>query len=247
MIAIFILLLLSWAVLRFRGENLTALGLLPGKLRLRQFLLALIIAVFLAGIYYFLTAYTLHAQIEKNQQYTLLNFITGLGWTFRSVLFEELLFRGVLFYLLIRYIGSRWAIILSSVVFGVWHWFSYDILGEPKQMISVFLLTFTAGAVFAYAFVVTGSMYLQTAFHFGWNLVSINIISQGPLGDQLLKVSVTDAAEGWQSLIFFLYQLILVPGIMFLTIRILRKRDSIRGITISEIDKTEVPGARQAE
>lgn len=196
---------------------------MPNKPRLVQFLLGFILSSLLAVLYYLYTTYLLDAQIEKNQQYSFLNFIMSLGWTLRSVLYEELLFRGVLLYLMMQFLGSRWAVVLSSIAFGIMHWFSYSVFGDLQAMISVFLLTFTAGVVFSYAFITTGSMYYQTALHFGWNLVSVVIFSQGPLGDQFFKVSAP-SPNATQSLIFFLIQLILIPGIMFLSIRILRKK-----------------------
>lgn len=224
MLGILVVILISWLLLKLKRKSFSVLGIRPTRIRLLEFLGAFILSLGLAVGYYFYTAYSLKAQTVLNQNYSFFDFITGMGWTFRSALFEELVFRGVLLYFLIQYLGKSWAIVLSSLVFGVFHWFSYNIIGNTQAMISVFLLTFTAGAVFAYAFMVTRSVYLQTALHFGWNLASINIFSQGPLGDQLLKVSVGNSPNDLQSLVFFLLQLILIPGIMFIYIRLIRKK-----------------------
>ncbi|WP_189603592.1 hypothetical protein [Salinimicrobium marinum] len=51
---------------------------------------------------------------------------------------------------------------------------------------------------FAIRFVgVAGSLYLPIGLHFGWNLVTITIFSQGPSGDQLLISSTENTLGGW--------------------------------------------------
>jgi len=55
----------------------------------------------------------------------------------------------------------------------------------------------------AYAFAKTGSIILPIALHLGWNLVTIQVFSNGPIGDQLLIKSTenVDLIEGYRSLI----------------------------------------------
>lgn len=127
-----------------------------------------------------------------NQQWVLnpnLSFqlvMAGTWWNIKSVLFEELLFRGILLYILIQKAGETKAILLSAIAFGIYHWFSFGVLGNPVQMIIVFLMTGTMGLVLAYGYTKTLSLYLPTGIHLGWNLTQIFVFSQGPIGDGLL-------------------------------------------------------------
>lgn len=219
MIGLIVLLLISWGILRLQRKSLSVLGLKPTWKRSSQFFTGFLIASFIALIYYFYTAFVLNARIDLNIDYRIIDFFQGSYWTLKSVLWEELLFRGVLLYTAIRFIGSWKAIILSSVIFGVYHWFSYNLIGEVVSMIYIFLLTGIAGALFAYSYVLTRSMFLQIALHFGWNFISINIFSQGPLGNQLLLVTGADAPGLFYSFIFFLIQFIVFPGLIYLYLR----------------------------
>ena len=224
MLGVLICLFISWILLRFRKENLSVLGIKPNLSRLNQLFSGFMLSLILASVYFLYTVHTLEASVSVNSNYTAGEFLHGAGWTLRSVLFEELVFRGVLFYFLIRWLGAKWAVIISSVVFGVYHWFSYSAFGDLQSMVYVFLLTFMGGFVFALAFVVTKSIYLPVGLHFGWNLASVIVFSQGPLQLQFLLIEDQKDATAQQSLIFFILQFIVFPGLMLLYIWFLKKR-----------------------
>lgn len=214
--------MISWIILRLTGNSLKELGLYPSRQRIFQFFIGFVPAALLAGIYYLLTIKTLKAVVAVNENYSLQDFLVGFWWTLRSVLYEELVFRGVLLFLAIKYLGKFKGILLSSVAFGIYHWFSYNILGEAIQMIYVFLITGIGGLMFAYAYSETRSLYLPIGLHFGWNLITVTIFSQGPLGEQLLVASTENVREGWWNLFFFLYQVTLLPGITWYYLRYLQ-------------------------
>lgn len=224
MLGVLICLFISWILLRFRKENLSVLGIKPNLSRLNQLFSGFMLSLILASVYFLYTVHTLEASVSVNSNYTADEFLRGAGWTLRSVLFEELVFRGVLFYFLIRWLGAKWAVIISSVVFGVYHWFSYSVFGDLQSMVYVFLLTFMGGFVFAFAFVVTKSIYLPVGLHFGWNLASVIVFSQGPLQLQFLLIEDQKDATAQQSLIFFILQFIVFPGLMLLYIWFLKTR-----------------------
>ena len=73
--------------------------------------------------------------------------------------------------------------IISSIAFGIYHWFSYGIIGNIPQMIYIFIVTGCMGWVLAYAYVKTFSLYIPIAIHFGWNLVHGFIFSMGSIGN----------------------------------------------------------------
>src|SRR6185436_10184910 len=119
-------------------------------------------------------------------------------------------FRGALLYLAIRLLGPHRGCLLSSIVFGIYHWFSYGVFGNAGQMFYVFLLTGLAGVMFSYAFAFTRGMYLPVGLHLGWNLMAVVVFSQGPLGDQMLLVHEGEKTP-WLTAPFFLYQIAILP------------------------------------
>lgn len=124
-------------------------------------------------------------QWELNPKLSVNRVLAGIWWNIKSVLFEELIFRGVLFYILIKKLGATNAIIISAIAFGIYHWFSQGSLGNPVQMAVTFLITGTMGLVYAYAYSKTFSLFYPIAIHLGWNLTSSVIFSNGNIGDQL--------------------------------------------------------------
>jgi hypothetical protein len=195
----------------FDKSSLEKLGLLPSRKRLINFLAGLVIACVCSAIYFESLALLSKSSISINKHYSLPIFLSSFWWISRSVLFEEFLFRGVLLYIAAKHLGAKTACILSAIAFGVYHWFSYGILGNIAQMAFIFLLTGVAGLLFAYCFVRTQSMYLQTALHLGWNLISIVVFSQGPLPTQLLEVTKGIQIGVMFSILLFLFQLLSMP------------------------------------
>ena len=82
-------------------------------------------------------------------------------------------------------------------------------------MIYVFLLTGAGGWMFAYAFAKTKSLYAPLGLHFGWIVVSIVVLSAGPLGKSLFVINGEPfELGGWEQLLFFLWQAVIIPGII---------------------------------
>lgn len=78
---------------------------------------------------------------------------------------EELLFRGLLYESLRYKAGVLWAVIGSSLIFGIFH-------ASLAKMLPTFLL----GSVFAYIVSVSGSIYIGTVLHFLNNAISVIIM-----------------------------------------------------------------------
>ncbi len=140
----------------------------------------------------------------------------GSFWILKAVVLEELVFRGALLYLLIKYLGAVRACLVSSLLFGIYHWFSYEVFGSRLVlMIYILLVTGAGGWMFSYAFAKTKSLYAPIGLHLGWNLVTAVVFSSGPIGTQLL-VQQGEAVEwsDWVTLLFFSLQTIVAPGIV---------------------------------
>lgn len=217
MLGALVAVLISWLLFRVTvKEPLTVLGIVPNKRRLQEGLVGLLFMAGIALINFLWQAHFKEITYQLNPEYGLGRIFGGTFWVFQAVIFEELIFRGALLYLLIRYIGVVKACLLSSVVFGVYHWFSYGVFGERLiLMIYIFLVTGCGGWMFAIAFAKTKSLYAPTGLHFGWNFVTAIIFSAGPIGNQLLlqQGEAVEQSE-WVTLLFFTLQAIVAPGVV---------------------------------
>lgn len=96
--------------------------------------------------------------------------------------FEELLFRAVLQRILHQWLGVRWSLAISSVLFALAH--------LPNDGISLLglLITVAAGVMFGVAYLKTGRIWLPAGLHFAWNFVTGTVFA--------LPVS-GGVAKGW--------------------------------------------------
>jgi len=220
MIGLLIELLISWLLLRILDKsNLLVLGISPTGNRIYHLLLGFSIASIFCTLYYFAYSSLAGSRFTINNEFTIRQFFVGSGWTLKSVLFEELIFRGALLYLAIKRFGIKPACIISAIAFGIYHWFSFGAFGNPVQMLVVFIMTGIWGLMFAFAYAKTKSLYLPIGLHLGWNLIKDIIFSKGPLGHQLLISSNENKIEGILSLFFFILQIILLPLLTYLFLR----------------------------
>jgi membrane protease YdiL (CAAX protease family) len=94
---------------------------------------------------------------------------------FGTVVFEELLFRSVLLALLMRMRGIRFAVIGSSIVFGLWHivpaWEGANggVVQVVGAIIGTVAITTVAGLLFALLRVRSGSVIAPTLAHAATN------------------------------------------------------------------------------
>ena len=217
MLGVFVVFVLSWLILWLVSkEHITVLGIRPDPSRLIEFFLGMILMALFCSINLVGQAFFSGISYVRNPDYGLLEGLNGTWWTFKAALFEELIFRGAILYLLIKRFGIIWACVISSIAFGIYHWFSYEMFGRGLvPMIYVFLITGAGGWMFAYAFAKTKSLYGPLGLHFGWILVSIVFLSAGPLGDSLYVLEGEGSEmRGWQQLLVLLWQALIVPGIM---------------------------------
>lgn len=217
MLGVIVAIILSYAALWLTSrEHITVLGILPTSQRAKEFILGFLIMATFCTINFFGQAYVKGTTYTLNVNYTFTDTIDGVWWAAKAALFEELIFRGALLYILIKYIDIVRACLISSVAFGIYHWFSYGLIGGSIiPIIYVFLLTGAGGWMFAFAFAKTKSISAPLGLHLGWILMSIVVFSDGPIGDQLLIAKGGDLElGGWANLAFFLWQAVVVPAIV---------------------------------
>ncbi|NVJ45842.1 MAG: CPBP family intramembrane metalloprotease [Cytophagia bacterium] len=226
MIGILIELAISWILLHFLEKNsILALGFQPIAKRLKQFFIGFLITAELCILVQLLEAYLQSSRWIINENITSGVILESFWWDVKSVLTEELLFRGALLFILIRRIGDQKGIIISAVAFGVYHWFSYGVLGNVMAMIFVFIGTGLMGYAWAWAFSKTKSILLPFGLHLGWNFIYNSIFSKGPLGEMLFVSQGGEEIMGWASLLNFLSGLVFVPILVLVYVKFFVKRE----------------------
>ncbi len=217
MVIIIVELLISGILLWvYDKSSLLILGFQPTKKRIVDFIFGFSLSAILCAFCLYLIIIVIKSTFTLNPHFTFITFLNSSFWMLKSVLIEELLFRGALLYIGIKKLGLKNACILSSIVFGVYHWFSYGVWGDFPQMIYIFFLTGIGGLLFAFSFALTNSLYLPVGLHLGWNLISVVIFSGGPLGKQMLVVNGGHQLDGFWTTIFFIYQITLLPFATYL-------------------------------
>jgi len=175
MLQLIALLAVSWLIVwLFNKSNLSVLGLKPTKSRLKLCSTAFVFKMYFAK-----------EQYELNSNLTTAMVFSELWNNIRGVLTEELLCRGVVLYILIKTLGSKWAIIFSAIIFGVLHWLNYGVFGNAIQMSIVFVFTFCMGLLLAFSYAKTYSILIPFAIHLSWNVTQNFIFQAKPEGNHV--------------------------------------------------------------
>ncbi|XVJ67264.1 MAG: CPBP family intramembrane metalloprotease [Lacibacter sp.] len=225
MLGIIFQLAISWLIIWiYEKGNLSFLGFYPTKKRILDFILFFLITAFCCSSGFFLRMYFGKEVWNRNESLTTMIALNAIWWNIKSVLFEELIFRGVLFYILIKKLGVSKAIIISSIAFGIYHWFSQEVFGQPVQMAITFLLTGIMGALYAYGYTKSFSLFIPCALHLGWNLTQGFIFSQGPIGKGMFVPAKEQPVVNVSYLIYFTILLTPILSTWIINFLILKKR-----------------------
>lgn len=222
MAGIVVQLLISWILLKYiEKTNLHALGFTPLWARLLQFLIGVVFATMLCFIHALSKSYLSGLEWRLNPNYTFILFLDALSYCVKSVFYEELIFRGALCYIGFQRFGAKITMLFSSACFGVYHWFTWGVLGDIKMMIISFALTSLYGWTLAYSYYKSKSIFLGSGLHLGWLIVSLIVFSGGTIGEQLLVsvksenyAELTGNAQTW----FFFIQLLGIPLAQYLLV-----------------------------
>jgi len=134
------------------------------------------------------------------------------------VISEELLFRGIILLVLIKYLRTALAMLVSASVFGIYHWFTFGVWGNLATMVLVFVVTGLMGYVFAAAYVKTKSIILPVGIHLGWNWINNTMFSNGPNGIQVLEADKAVPLEGLNA-IFSVSLYLIIPFLILAFIK----------------------------
>lgn len=224
MIGILVQLAISWLIVwLFDKGSLNVLGLFPTRKRLVDFMIFFLLTAICCASDFFLKMYFGKQQWIVNPSLSFNLLLSVTWWNIKSVLFEELIFRGVLLYILIKKLGATKAILISAIGFGIYHWFSQEAFGNIIQMAIIFTITGIMGLLYAYGYAKSFSLYIPCAIHLGWNITRSVIFSETVIGNQLL-IQVKPIPEVTVSYPLFLILLIFPMASALLTNYLLLKR-----------------------
>jgi membrane protease YdiL (CAAX protease family) len=227
MVGILVQLALSWLIVWFfYKRNLSVLGLMPDRKRMIDFALFFLITAIVSASGYFLKMVIAKQQWQLNPQINWSLIAEGIWYNIKSVLYEELIFRGVLFYILIKKLGAIKAILISASAFGVYHWFTHNALGNPQAMIAEFIVTGAMGLVLASGYTKTESLYIPIAIHFGWNVVQQVVFSNGHIGNQLFIEVMPRPIVTISYFSYFFMQLFPLVSVLLINYWVIRKRET---------------------
>lgn len=222
MLGIFIILILSWGLIHFvEKENLYVLGVTPPDKRLGQFLLSVFAVLLIRIIISGLDTLIVNAEWVHNPLTPAQRYLDALIYHVRSALTEELIFRGVLLYILIKRLGPGWGIGISGMAFGAYHIFSYGLYNAGIfPVIHTILLTGLVGVVWAYAYNRSGSILVPLGLHLGWNYFEALVYSANPFGRLLfMQTSSTEPENTATWIIYYILRTYLPIVLMFLFTR----------------------------
>lgn len=90
--------------------------------------------------------------------------------TFLSSTYEEIIFRGLVLYGLSQFISIIWAIIVSSILFGLWHIKNYKWQTKKQTIHQVIYTGVIFGPVASVITIWAGSIWVAVIFHYLHNL-----------------------------------------------------------------------------
>ena len=117
--------------------------------------------------------------------------IPAAAMAVKSSVFEELLFRGVLFRSVEDMAGSWIAIIVSSLVFGLLH-----LINPDATIAGAVYIAIEAGLLLAAAYLVTRRLWMAIGYHMLWNYVQSAVFSGIVSGGVSLPVLFQAKIEG---------------------------------------------------
>lgn len=217
MLGLLLILVISWALLRFiEKKNIDVLGVIPYPNRILQFFIGFVFMMLLCLFMVTAETYILNVEWEQKETINYSLILQSFLYHIRSALTEDLIFRGAILYVLIQRMGSKIAILLSALCFGVYHVFSYGMMGEGIiPIVYVVLVTGFTGYVWAFTFYKTKSIMLGLGFHLGYNFLMTFFYESYPYGELIFIELSKTSLQDW-NWIFFNLSKGLLPSIITL-------------------------------
>ena len=117
--------------------------------------------------------------------------IPSLAMAFASAIFEEILFRGIIFRITEEKLGSYISLIISAIIFGALHF------TNPISSLSASIgLAIQAGLLLGAAYIYSRNLWFPIAIHFAWNFTQSAIFGANVSGNTISKTLISSRIEG---------------------------------------------------
>lgn len=228
MLFVVVLVPVSWLIVYLlEKRSILREWMLPLGTRMREVAIGTAAAAIAAVTTNFILAMASSHSFALNPESSFVKLILMLRWDLASVLVEELIFRGVALYLLVKYFGWRPALLVSAAAFGVYHWFTFGVLGSAPAMVVVFIVTGVMGYVFGLAYYRTSSLMLPIGIHMGWNAVVNTLLPLNSRAGSLFIVSGERDMSGWGGLLSVVLHLLVATALLYFVNRVFPAKHSI--------------------
>ncbi len=117
--------------------------------------------------------------------------VPAIAMAISSSVFEELLFRGVLFRSVETWFGSWAALGVSSLVFGLTH-----LINPQSTLEGALFIAVEAGILLAAAYMLTRRLWLSIGFHMAWNYTQSAIFSGVVSGNEAAPGLIRSTVKG---------------------------------------------------
>ena len=114
----------------------------------------------------------------------------SIGFGIATAVFEEVLFRGILFRLIEEKLGSYLALIISCLFFGFLH-----LMNENSSFFAGFAISIISIVITA-AYMYTKSLWFPIAIHFAWNFAQGDIFGIPVSGEPTTTSIIVSQLEG---------------------------------------------------
>lgn len=117
--------------------------------------------------------------------------IPPFAMAFSSAIFEEILFRGIIFRIIEEKLGSYISLFISAIIFGLLH------MANPNSsFIAGIGLAIQAGLLLAVAYIYSRNLWFPIAIHFAWNFTQSAIFGANVSGNTISKTLIESKISG---------------------------------------------------
>jgi len=156
-----------------------------GKNAITGFLIGLILQALVVLVIYLTGGY----QVLSLNPFTYLLPAFAIGIT--SAIFEEILIRGILYRITEESLGTIWALVISSLLFGFLH-----LANKNSSVYSAFAISIEAGLLLGVSYVYAKNLWMPILLHFSWNFAEGGIFGANLSGNILSKSLITARFSG---------------------------------------------------
>lgn len=157
--------------------------------RTRNLLFGILLGVLLQSLTIFVIYLNGGFSISSTNNFFFL--LPSLTMAFTAAIFEEILFRGIIFRITEEKLGSYLALAISALLFGLIH------LANPNSTITAALgLAIQAGLLLGASYIYSKNLWFPIAIHFAWNFTQSGIFGAVTSGITIGKSLFTSKITG---------------------------------------------------